>query len=172
MADYLAGLDGREVMPTIEPGELRSRLPAAPPEEPERWRRSWPTTCASSSLTSRTGSTPLSGLLQQRCLRAGHRREMLTAVLNANAMLWRTSPAATELEQVVVDWLRQALGLPATFDGLLTDTASTSSLLSLAAARQAADLDATVKGLSAARKCPACVSMPPPRPIRRSRRPA
>jgi aromatic-L-amino-acid decarboxylase len=56
-------------------------------------------------------------------------------------MLWRTSPAATELEQVVVGWLRQALGLPETFDGLLTDTASTSSLIALAAARDSAGLD-------------------------------
>jgi aromatic-L-amino-acid decarboxylase len=62
-------------------------------------------------------------------------------------MLWRTSPAGTELEQVVVDWFRQALGLPAGFDGLLTDTASTSSLLALAAARQAAGVDAAAQGL-------------------------
>ena len=72
---------------------------------------------------------------------------MLTAVLNSNVMLWRTSPAGTELEQVVVDWLRQALGLPEQFDGLLTDTASTSSLLALAAARQAAGIEAAAKGL-------------------------
>jgi aromatic-L-amino-acid decarboxylase len=72
---------------------------------------------------------------------------MLTAVLNSNPMLWRTSPAGTELEQVVVDWLRQGLGLPGEFDGLLTDTASTSSLLALAAARQAAGLEAAAMGL-------------------------
>ena len=60
---------------------------------------------------------------------------MLTAALGQNAMLWRTSPIGTELEEVVVDWLRQALGLPEAFDGLLTDTASTSSLIALAAAR-------------------------------------
>ena len=67
---------------------------------------------------------------------------MLTATLGQNAMLWRTSPIGTELEGVVVDWLRQAFGLPAAFDGLLTDTASTSSLIALAAARQAAGVDA------------------------------
>ena len=53
-------------------------------------------------------------------------------------MLWRTSPAATELEEVTVRWLRDALGLPEAFDGLFTDTASTSSLAALAAARQLA----------------------------------
>jgi aromatic-L-amino-acid decarboxylase len=72
---------------------------------------------------------------------------MLTAVLNSNSMLWRTSPAGTELEQVVVDWIRQAVGLPAEFDGLITDTASTSSMLALAAARQAAGLDVAAQGL-------------------------
>jgi aromatic-L-amino-acid decarboxylase len=63
-------------------------------------------------------------------------------------MLWRTSPIGTELEEVVVDWLRQALGLPATFDGLLTDTASTSTLIALAAAREAAGTDASARGLA------------------------
>src|SRR5665811_1751396 len=62
--------------------------------------------------------------------------------------LWRTSPAGTELEQVVVDWLRQAIGLPPEFDGLLTDTASTSSMLAIAAARQAAGFDASVRGIA------------------------
>ena len=73
---------------------------------------------------------------------------MLTAALGQNAMLWRTSPIGTELEEVVVDWLRQALGLPATFDGLLTDTASTSTLIALAAAREAAGTDASARGLA------------------------
>jgi aromatic-L-amino-acid decarboxylase len=81
--------------------------------------------------------------------------EMLTAALGQNPMLWRTSPAGTELEQVVVDWLRQALGLPANFDGLLTDTASTSSLIALAAARQAAGLDAAAAGLAGRTDVPA-----------------
>jgi aromatic-L-amino-acid decarboxylase len=63
---------------------------------------------------------------------------MLTAAIVSNAMLWRTSPAATELEQVTVDWLRQGFGLPATVTGLFTDTASTSSLIGLAAARERA----------------------------------
>jgi aromatic-L-amino-acid decarboxylase len=149
MADYLAGLDGRDVMPSVEPGEVKSQLPASPPEQPEpldailadylrliepnvtHWQH--PRFLA---YFSSAASGP--GIIG----------EMLTAVLNSNVMLWRTSPAGTELEEVVVDWLRQALGLPADFDGLLTDTASTSSLLSLAAARQAAGVDAAVKGLA------------------------
>ena len=74
---------------------------------------------------------------------------MLTATLGQNPMLWRTSPVGTELEEVVVDWLRQALGLPEAFDGLITDTASTSTLIALAAARQVADgVDAAQRGLA------------------------
>ena len=72
---------------------------------------------------------------------------MLTAALGQNAMLWRTSPIATELEGVVVGWLRQALGLPDAFDGLITDTASTSSLIALAAAREVAGVEAAAHGI-------------------------
>jgi aromatic-L-amino-acid decarboxylase len=81
--------------------------------------------------------------------------EMLTAVLGQNPMLWRTSPIGTELEEVVVDWLRQALGLPDGFDGLLTDTASTSSLIALAAAREAAGLEVAARGLGGREEVPA-----------------
>ncbi|MGZ6270356.1 MAG: pyridoxal phosphate-dependent decarboxylase family protein, partial [Candidatus Limnocylindrales bacterium] len=81
--------------------------------------------------------------------------EMLAAGLGSNAMLWRTSPIATELEQVVVDWLRQGLGLPAAFDGLITEAASTSSLIGLAAARQAAGIEASARGLAGRPDVPA-----------------
>jgi aromatic-L-amino-acid decarboxylase len=80
---------------------------------------------------------------------------MLVAALGQNPMLWRTSPSGTELEQVVVDWLRQALGLPEAFDGLLTDTASTSSLIALAGARQAAGIDAAAVGIAGRSDVPA-----------------
>ena len=64
--------------------------------------------------------------------------ELLIAALGVNAMLWRTSPAATELEEVVVDWLRQSLGLPPGFRGQILDTASTSSFTAVLAARHRA----------------------------------
>jgi aromatic-L-amino-acid decarboxylase len=63
--------------------------------------------------------------------------ELLAAGFNVNAMLWRTSPAATELEQVAVDWLRQMIGLPGPLFGCINDTASSSTLYALAAAREA-----------------------------------
>ena len=74
--------------------------------------------------------------------------EMLSAAFNVNGMLWRTSPAATELETVVLDWLRQLLGLPEGLFGVIHDTASASSLVALAAARQAVPgLDVRRRGL-------------------------
>jgi aromatic-L-amino-acid decarboxylase len=149
MADYLEGIGERPVMPAVAPGSLRPLFPAAPPEAPESmesilddYRRliepnvtHWQHPRFLAYFSSAASGPGIVG-------------EMFTAVLNANAMLWRTSPVATELEEVVVDWLRQGLGLPAEFDGLLTDTASTSSLLALAAARQAAGIDAAAAGLS------------------------
>ncbi len=67
---------------------------------------------------------------------AGVLGEALTAALNVNAMLWRTSPAATELELLTLDWLRQMLGLPDKFMGVIGDTASSNTLYALAAARE------------------------------------
>ena len=148
MADYLEGVGDRAVFPAIEPGSVRPLFPAVPPEEPESmatilddYRRlfepnvtHWQHPRFLAYFASSASGPGIIG-------------EMLTAVLNSNSMLWRTSPAGTELEQVVVDWIRQAVGLPAEFDGLITDTASTSSMLALAAARQAAGLDVAAAGL-------------------------
>jgi aromatic-L-amino-acid decarboxylase len=64
--------------------------------------------------------------------------EMLTAAMGAQCMSWATSPAATELEQVVMDWLRRMMGLPAEFTGVIQDTASTATLVALLSARERA----------------------------------
>jgi aromatic-L-amino-acid decarboxylase len=75
--------------------------------------------------------------------------ELLAAALNVNAMLWQTSPAATELEELSVDWLRQLLGLPPGLEGVIMDTASVSSLCAIAAARHAlSDLDIRERGMA------------------------
>ena len=72
--------------------------------------------------------------------------------MNVNGMLWRTSPAATEVEEVACDWLRQAIGLPEEFSGVINDTASSSTLYALAAAREAMpDIDVRRHGMPAAR---------------------
>jgi aromatic-L-amino-acid decarboxylase len=150
MADYLAGVEARAVLPAIEPGSIRPLLPASGPEDPEplasiladidrlvvpnatHWQHP-----GFLAYFATTASAP--GILG----------EMWTAALGQNPMLWRTSPIGTELEQVVIGWLRDALGLPAAFDGLLTDTASTSTLIALGAAREAAGLRAAAEGLAA-----------------------
>ena len=71
---------------------------------------------------------------------------MLAAALNGNGMLWKTSPAVTELEQVALRWLRQWCGLPEDWFGIIYDTASTSSMHAIAAARQAADPESRTRG--------------------------
>ena len=80
--------------------------------------------------------------------------EMLTAALNINAMTWRTSPAATELETVVLGWLQQWLGLPNEFEGVVYDTASISTMHALAAAREEASTSVRTLGLSGRSELP------------------
>ncbi|HEV8489431.1 MAG TPA: pyridoxal-dependent decarboxylase [Candidatus Limnocylindrales bacterium] len=149
IADYLTSVERHAVFPNIEPGSLRPLFAASPPEVPEPldailadYRR-----LVEPNVT-HWQHPGFMAYFPTTASAAGILGEMLTAGIGSNAMLWRTSPVATELEQVVVDWLRQALGLPETFDGLLTDTASTSSLISLAAAREAAGLQASAHGLA------------------------
>src|SRR5829696_4768314 len=67
--------------------------------------------------------------------------EMLAAAFDMKAMLWRTSPVSTELEDVTLDWLRQMMGLPETFEGIIYDTASVSTMHAIAAARERANLN-------------------------------
>ncbi len=150
IADYLEEPEQYPVLSRSRPGEIKAQLPPATPEEPEsldvifrdferiilpgitHWNH--PNFYAYFSIS---GSAP--GILA----------EMLTAALNVNGMLWRTSPAATELEEVTLDWLRQLLGLPVDFRGVIMDGASMSSLVAIAAAREAvAGLEARQKGLS------------------------
>jgi aromatic-L-amino-acid decarboxylase len=150
LADYLANVERHKVFPPIEPGELRPLFPASPPERPEPIE----TILADYTRLVEPNITHWQhpGFLAYFATTAsapGILGEMLTAGIGSNAMLWRTSPVATELEQVVVDWLRQGLGLPDDFDGLLTDTASISSLTALAAAREAAGLGGSTHGLAA-----------------------
>src|SRR6478735_6668468 len=147
MADYLAGVADRPVFPAIEPGTLGPRFPTVPPEQPEPLEAILADYGALVEPNATHWQHP--GFLAYFSTTAsgpGILGEMLTAALGQNPMLWRTSPIGTELEEVVVDWLRQALGLPEGFDGLLTDTASTSSLIGLAGARQAAGIEAALHG--------------------------
>jgi aromatic-L-amino-acid/L-tryptophan decarboxylase len=149
MADYLATLETRPVFPTIEPGSLRPLFPVSAPEAPEPLEAIL--TDYGRLIEPNATHWQHPGFLAYFATTAsgpGILGEMLTAVVGQNPMLWRTSPIGTELEEVVVDWLRQSLGLPDGFDGLLTDTASTSTLIALAAAREACGADVSDRGLA------------------------
>jgi aromatic-L-amino-acid decarboxylase len=137
IADYLHGSERYPVLPRVTPGEVRDALPAAAPEAGESFDEIFRDfeRILVPALThwnhpgflayfATTGSAP--GVLA----------EFLSAAINQQAMLWRTSPAATELEEVSLGWLRDLLGLPPAFDGVIYDTASMSTLHALAAARQ------------------------------------
>ena len=148
MADYLATVEGRPVLPRVAPGEIRARLPSAAPAAPEPLDRILADYRAFIEPNVTHWQHPgFFAYFPSTASGPGILGEMLMSTLIANAMLWRTSPAATELEEVIVGWLRDALGLPEPFDGLFTDTASTSSLAALAAARQLATGDAAAAGL-------------------------
>ena len=149
IAEYLAHPERYPVLAQVEPGQVERALSKEPPEKPEsleailqdvekiivpgltHWNH--PGFFAYFAIT---GSGP--GILG----------ELLSAAFNVNAMLWRTAPAATELEELVMDWLRQLLGLPPEFMGLINDTASVSSLCAIAAAREALGLRIREEGLA------------------------
>jgi aromatic-L-amino-acid decarboxylase len=135
--DYLARVGDLPVAARVEPGEIRSRLPAAPPDRPEPFE----------AVLGDLDEIVLPGLTHWNHPRffawfantgsePGILAELLTAALNVNAMTWLASPAGTELELVTVDWLRQLLGLPDGLHGHIEDTASTSTVAALAAARE------------------------------------
>jgi len=149
IADYLAGVDRYPVLAKVRPGETAARLPQDPPRQPE----SFDAIMADFDRLIVAGTTHWNhpGFLAYFANTAsgpGIIGELLATALNTNAMLWRTGPAATELEGRVLDWLRQMMGLPADFSGTIQDTASISTLIAIAAAREAADPGVREHGLT------------------------
>jgi len=150
IADYLSHPERYPVLSQNQPDQVKEALPARAPERGEameamladldrvivpgvtHWNH--PGFFAYFAIS---GSAP--GILG----------EMLSAAFNVNAMLWRTSPSATELEEVTLEWLRQLIGLPERFEGVIYDTASISTLCAIAAAREAAGLEVREQGLGA-----------------------
>jgi len=150
VADYLARLESYPVLPPIEPGAVRGRLPAAPPARPEPFESVLDDYARLIEPNITHWQHPgFMAYFPSVASGPGILGEWIAAGLNSNVMLWRNAPASTELEELVVSWLRQMLGLPEIFDGMFTDTASVSSLLSLVAARHAvAGLDSRDEGLA------------------------
>jgi aromatic-L-amino-acid decarboxylase len=149
VASYLETVGERPVLAQVAPGDIAAALPQSAPQHGEPLERilrdvdelilpgitHWnhPSFFAYFGIS---GSGP--GIIG----------ELLAAALNVNAMLWRTSPAATELEQRVLAWVAEMLGLPRQWFGEMTDTASASTLYALAAAREAAGVQVREEGMA------------------------
>jgi aromatic-L-amino-acid/L-tryptophan decarboxylase len=138
VARYLERVDELPVLAQVEPGAIRASLPASPPERAEPF----------AAVLRDLDQVLLPGVTHWQHPRyfayfantasePGILAEMIAAALNQVGFLWRTGPALTELEIVVLDWLAQLLGLPAGWHGHIEDTASTSTFAALVAAREA-----------------------------------
>jgi aromatic-L-amino-acid/L-tryptophan decarboxylase len=136
VASYLDGVREHPVLARVEPGEIRAALPASPPDEPEPF----------GNVLRDLDAVLLPGFTHWQSPRffayfattssePAILAELLAAGLNQVGILWRTSPALQELEEVTLDWLAQLLGLPKGLDGHIEDTASTGTLAALAVAR-------------------------------------
>ncbi|MEN3312509.1 MAG: aromatic-L-amino-acid/L-tryptophan decarboxylase [Actinomycetota bacterium] len=137
-ARYLERVGDFPVLAQVEPGDIRSRLPATPPERAEPF----------AAVLRDLDEILLPGITHWQSPRffayfanssaePGILAELLAATLNSVAFIWRTSPASTELEAHTLDWAAQLLGLPSGWHGHIEDTASVSTIAALAAAREA-----------------------------------
>jgi aromatic-L-amino-acid/L-tryptophan decarboxylase len=144
-ARYLERVGELPVLAQVSPGDIRARLPASPPEEPEPF----------SAVLRDLDEVLLDGVTHWQHPRyfayfatsssePAILAELLAAALNSVAILWRTAPASTELEGVVLDWTAELLGLPSGWHGHIEDTASTSTLSAIIAARHATGRDVVV----------------------------
>ncbi len=139
VASYLERVGELPVLSQVEPGYVRSRLPASAPEQGEPF----------SAVLKDVEEILLPAMTHWQSPRyfayfgisssePAILAELLAATLNQNAIVWRTSPASTELEGVVLDWVAELLALPSGWHGHIEDTASTSTLIALSAARELA----------------------------------
>jgi aromatic-L-amino-acid decarboxylase len=149
MADYFENIDSFPVLSRVQPGDVARQFAPAPSEEGKPYE----------ALFAEFAGKILPGITHWNHpsffayfsitgSQAGAIAEMLSAAINANGMLWKTSPALTELETVALRWLRDALGLPSNLFGIINDTASINVFLALAAAREALGLDIRREGIA------------------------
>lgn len=149
IADYLDHVEDLPVMAQIEPGDLKAQLPTSPPQTGESMEAiiadldrlivpaltHWNHPSFFAYFATSTSGPGILG-------------ELLTAAFDNKAMLWRTSPASTELEEVTLDWLRQMMGLDKGLSGIIYDTASVSSMHAIAAAREGIEKRIREEGMS------------------------
>jgi aromatic-L-amino-acid decarboxylase len=149
VADYLEGVESYDVLSRLAPGETAARFGEAPSER----GKSYETLLAELQSSIMPGITHWNhpaffAYFSITGSQAGILGELLSAALNVNGMLWKTSPSVTELERLVLEWLRAQLGLPAGLFGIINDTASINTFLGLAAAREALGLGIRAQGMS------------------------
>ena len=139
VADFRENIESLRVAPDEKPGAIRAQLPAQAPEEGESFEKILGDVDRLIVPGMVHWSHPMFlGYFGWTTTAPGILGEIISVPLNVNAMTWRTCPAATELETVVIDWLRQWLGLPDEFGGVVYDTASVGIMHALAVAREEA----------------------------------
>ena len=146
IADYRAGVATRPVMARTAPGDIKAMLPASPPQAPE----AFDAIIADLDRIVLPGITTWQhpqffGYFPSNALLSSVLGDYVSSGLGVIGLAWQSSPALTEVEEVVVDWMRQMLGLSGAWSGVINDTASTSTLVALMCARE------RVTGYSASR---------------------
>ncbi|MGM0545734.1 MAG: pyridoxal phosphate-dependent decarboxylase family protein, partial [Bacteroidota bacterium] len=137
IADYFEEVETYPVKPDVQPGDILTQLPDEAPLEGESFEAQFED-FQNKIMPGMTHwqSPNFMGYFPANTSYPSVLAEMLTATLGAQCMSWLTSPAATELEEQVMEWLRKAIGLPNTFTGVIQSTASTSTLCALLMARE------------------------------------
>jgi aromatic-L-amino-acid decarboxylase len=149
ISDYFERIEDLPVLSQINPGDLKAQLPSSAPQKGEPMEEiiadvdrlivpaltHWSHPSFFAYFATSTSAPGIFG-------------ELLSAAFDNKAMLWRTSPASTELEEVALDWLRQMMGLDAGYSGIIYDTASVSSMHAIAAAREGVERRIREEGMS------------------------
>ena len=149
IANYLKDIEKYPPLSQVNPGEIFKRIPQTPPTNGEDIEN----VLADVDKILMDGITHWNhpgfmAYFNSTSSGPGILAELLTAALGANGMLWKTSPAFTELERSMMNWFRQMVGLPENYWGIIYDTASTSSMHAIASAREQLDLGFREKGMA------------------------
>ncbi len=149
IADYLSNTEKYPPLSQVNPGDILKRIPQIPPKEGEDIEN----VLADVDKILMDGITHWNhpgfmAYFNSTSSGPGILAELITAALGANGMLWKTSPAFTELEKSMMNWFRQMIGLPENYWGIIYDTASTSSMHAIASAREQLNLGIREMGMS------------------------
>ncbi|MCU0342385.1 MAG: pyridoxal-dependent decarboxylase [Ignavibacterium sp.] len=155
IAEYLHDIEQYPPLSQVNPGDILKRIPQKPPKNDEDLE----------NVLSDIDNILMDGIthwnhpgfmayFNSTSSGPGILAELLTAGLGVNGMLWKTSPAFTELEKSMMNWFRQMVGLPENYWGIIYDTASTSSMHAIASAREQLDLQIREKGMSGRKDIP------------------